>query len=894
MWEKFRLSAVGSVTLRNIAPALVAGIVSALFLVVTNSHSAFADSGSWNGDSIIYAGNTYVLASPAPTLPAVPRDWNVYTFRPNGAQTISVIAVSANADKTKDITDAKYYIYQYDDASQVYSDPSPPDGQTITISASTDTNGNGNGDATNKNQTSCAVTGVGWIICSVSRWIADGMDHVFDLISNYLTVRPLTTDTSSGLYQAWAIARGLANGAFIIAFLIIIYSQITNYGISNYEIKKMIPRLIIAAILVNISYYICTLAVDVSNILGDSIEKALMQIREALPAPMPGGSVVNWKNLTDFLLSGGTLTGAVFAGYAAFTGGTAAAGSITSLVILLFPILVAGILSVLVALIVLAARQALITVLVILSPLAFVAYLLPNTEKLFERWRKMLTTMLMVFPMFSLLFGGSQLASYLIIQNTNQISVLLLAMFVQVAPLALTPFLVRFSGSLLGQLAGMLNKPKGALVGRAKNWATDRAEAQAAKGQVAAAKGRGSQFQRRALLRNLEKKDRESWKKLGETYTDAVWHNDPRYRRHHAATSRAEIIQKAGETSATREFEEHKAHDRNLQNLTGRARQNEDATKMMQAREEARWEEARTGRINPQTHPREAFSRYAAESNEIFREQRIADSNTAIAKALQSRDYATELGNDANVELQLRAGGNVDKLGKIKVKSSALTEVIKAGAENVEHIKTASYVKAGDITNMRLEFDRAVAANDVDSLRAYADMLGNSKDPGIKELRKALNDHHDTIKASDMHETFMHFINGNRTINESAKDIGDYSRDVEKGYRKLSELSASPGTWRNMDAMQFSGQKSSSQKEALKARDDQGNWAISRSTAVQIMNSTPAWANIKADMKPLIWARAAGKLGIKPNGELFSYPTKDLITDPPEQQIPDDKVPPAP
>ncbi len=887
MWDKIRFSAVGSFSLRRIALLTVAVLMPALLLATVISPTTFAADASWSGDSITYGNDTYKKQDL--TLPGT--DENSQTYVSSSQATTcpkpaKVIVIPGDADTTKEIANAQEIDYTVD-CNNNYTDPSQP--KILSISAKQG-DGSGGGDAENKSKTTCAVTGVGWIICSVSRWIADGMDHVFDMLAGFLTVKPLSTDTSSGLYQAWAIVRGLANACFIVAFLVIIYSQITSYGISNYEIKKMIPKLIIAAILVNISYYICALAVDVSNILGDSIAKALMEIRNSLPAPMPGGSVLNWKSMTQFLLSAGTIGGAGLAGYAAFTG-AAVGGSMTALVFMLFPILVTGLLSVLIALIVLAARQALITVLIIISPLAFVAFLLPNTEKQFERWRGLFTTMLMVFPLFSLLYGGSQLASFIIIQNTDQISVILLAMFIQVAPLALTPFLVRFSGSMLGKFAGMMNKPKSALVGRTRDFANDRAKVQAAKAMKAAAQGNGTYFQRRAFRRNLDQKDRDSWGKQGEAYTEAAWHNDSRYRRHHHGMGTAELIQKAGESTATRQFERHKAHDQRMQQLIGRQRENEDAAKMLQAREEARWEEARTGRLNPQDNPNEAFAQYAAAANEIYREQKIADSNATIAKALQSRDYATELGKDTNVELQVRAGGRVDKLGKTKVKSSALSEVIRAGQENVEAIKTASPIKAGDIKGMRDEFDKAVAENDVDSLRAYADMLGNAKDPGIRTLREVLNNHHETIKNSDMHETFMHFLSNNSTINTSAKDIGDYSRDVDNGYRKLQQISESVKTWRNMDASQFSSQKSSSQIEALKARDDDGNWAISRQTALELYKSPMAWANIKTEIKPLIKARAQGVLGLKPNGQLFPYPDRDEITDPREQHISDDLLP---
>ncbi|RZM21168.1 MAG: hypothetical protein EOO88_34090, partial [Pedobacter sp.] len=132
------------------------------------------------------------------------------------------------------------------------------------------TNPNANGDE----QNSCRVEGVGWLICPVTKFMANIADKAYDLVlKELLAVQPLnvTAPTSDPLYQAWSVMRNLANIAFVVAFLIIIYSQITNVGITNYGIKKLLPRLIIAAILVNLSYWICALAVDASNILGSTL-----------------------------------------------------------------------------------------------------------------------------------------------------------------------------------------------------------------------------------------------------------------------------------------------------------------------------------------------------------------------------------------------------------------------------------------------------------------------------------------------------------------------------------------------------------------------------------------------------------------------------------------------
>ncbi|MBI3889596.1 hypothetical protein HY312_03415, partial [Candidatus Saccharibacteria bacterium] len=58
--------------------------------------------------------------------------------------------------------------------------------------------------------------------------------------------------------------------------------------------------------------------------------------------------------------------------------------------------------------------------LVVISPLAFVMYLLPNTEKYFSKWLSMFWKLLLVFPIIGLLLGGGQLASTVILAAGSQ------------------------------------------------------------------------------------------------------------------------------------------------------------------------------------------------------------------------------------------------------------------------------------------------------------------------------------------------------------------------------------------------------------------------------------------------------------------------------------------
>lgn len=329
------------------------------------------------------------------------------------------------------------------------------------------------GDSIDNAREACAIEGFGWAICGPSMWIAKGMDTVYGWLEGFLEIQPLeTTNTSSIVYQAWDIMRGFANAAFIIAFIFIIYSQITSVGISNYGIKKLAPRLVVAAILVNLSFYICSIGIDLANIAGHGVknifDNILLQLLEGSTAGATDTNANRTGDIIQAVLSGTTVT---IAG-ASVVGASLFAAS-PFILILLLGLFVSG----LVALLVLSARQAILIILVIISPLAFVAYLLPGTEKWFEKWRNTLLILLIFFPAFAAVFGGANLAG-IIISETAGSSVIrfVLGWAVQLAPLAITPMIMKLGGGVLNRFAGIVNDPTKGFMDKAKQRARDKSQ----------------------------------------------------------------------------------------------------------------------------------------------------------------------------------------------------------------------------------------------------------------------------------------------------------------------------------------------------------------------------------------------------------------------------------
>ena len=437
---------------------LIAGMLVGIFLnTLAHSTYVYAVDAEWSGHNLTYNKEKYTKISDDKKIKQfnLPDNSLVYINEDKNKKETKVIYFPSS--EISSLSSATYAVYSF----------TPPNTyeQTSTSTISIES------PSENSTSTSCDVQGIGWIICPVSNWLADGIDYMYSALQEFLKTKPLeTTNQNSGIYLAWVIMRNISNVAFIVAFLVIIYSQLTSIGISNYGVKKMIPRLVIAAVLVNLSFTFCAILLDLSNVAGYAFQDAFMGIKNTISTVGENTGVGwTWSEVIVMILSNGALAGGVVA--------TVAMGS--ELLPLALSALVGIGLVLLLVLLIMAARQALIVILIIISPLAFVCYLLPGTEKWFKKWRDLFFTMLVFFPAFAVIFGGAQLAGIIIIQNATGANggiMQILGMVVQVIPLALAPIIMKLSGGVLGKFAGFVNDKNKGLYDRTKNLSKDRRE----------------------------------------------------------------------------------------------------------------------------------------------------------------------------------------------------------------------------------------------------------------------------------------------------------------------------------------------------------------------------------------------------------------------------------
>ena len=287
-----------------------------------------------------------------------------------------------------------------------------------------------------------AADSLGWIVCPIIKGASAAVNTIYDdIIEPFLAINVSSFDTGNGAYQAWQFFQSIANIVFVILFLVVIISQITGVGIDNLGIKRILPKLIVAAILVNLSYIICTLLIDVSNIAGYGFKRFFDSISIS---GVQGGA------------TGGTVIGNLLA-VLGLAGGAAVIAWTPALV----PAILLGILSLLISIltmfVILGVYQAGVIIAVVVSPVAFVLYMLPNTKPIFDRWRKLFQALLLLYPLCGLMMGGAAFAGKVIQSVADGFWFTLLGALLSVIPFFFIPKILQSSMSAMGNIGAKIS-----------------------------------------------------------------------------------------------------------------------------------------------------------------------------------------------------------------------------------------------------------------------------------------------------------------------------------------------------------------------------------------------------------------------------------------------------
>jgi hypothetical protein len=306
-----------------------------------------------------------------------------------------------------------------------------------------------------------------WVLCPIINMAESLIGKIDEMLSRFLFVDLGRFNTNSGLFVAWNNIRQISTVILVIIALIMIFSEAMGEGfLSNYSVKKILPRLVLAVIGIQFSWVLTREFINISNILGNGIQGLMLApfagIKEGLGAILPVGD----------------LSGAAQAGYfvAIFAAIPVAFGALATVAIGVFIALV-------IAFVTLILRYMVIVIGVMFAPIGIAMSVLPGTQKVSKLWWESLEKAVIMYPIIMAMLAAGKIIAFGLLQPVDGQSpdgwFTLGAIIAYFAPYALLPAALKLGGTALGKLTGAFNDKSKGVFDRARSWDKGRKERRA-------------------------------------------------------------------------------------------------------------------------------------------------------------------------------------------------------------------------------------------------------------------------------------------------------------------------------------------------------------------------------------------------------------------------------
>lgn len=272
----------------------------------------------------------------------------------------------------------------------------------------------------------------------VTGMLATDVDNIFGSSTAAGTLNQ--SGEAKAYYQAWNSFRILAIAVIIILAVLMVVSEATGLGFFDaYAIRKLLPRLLIAAIIIALSWWLLKFMVQFFNNIS-------VWLGGALAYPFTAGD----NPILDKESSPWSIVG----NYAVIIGAILALGpwGILSYVGTVF-------LAMLAALVTLTIRKILMVLAIVMAPLFIAFYIAPNTQKLGKFWWSGFLGLNMMMLIFILIMVAGRITSKL---SADADPFGIIAFVCLIAPLVLLPVaFVKVAGSAAAIIGFANNKATG-------------------------------------------------------------------------------------------------------------------------------------------------------------------------------------------------------------------------------------------------------------------------------------------------------------------------------------------------------------------------------------------------------------------------------------------------
>lgn len=312
---------------------------------------------------------------------------------------------------------------------------------------------------------SSSNTSLEWFICPLFNIATDLANSLLTQFQSQLCFKVQTSDkndpsqtvpyancgnktfNTDSVKPVWNATKNIVSAMLVIIMLIAVFSQAISIGpIDAYTIRKLLPRLVAAVILIQISFYLFSWIVNVVDDIGEGLQSLVTLV-------LPSGINNFNTQLTQAGVTQGTAATVNWVGLIATVGLTAAA--LPTVLLAAFTI----VLALLIGLAVLIFRKVLIIMLILLAPLALLLWILPGTEKFFKMWWDNFLKLLFMFPLIVLLIEAGRIFAWVAGQAAGK---QLMAMFLVIVgffgPLFILPRTFKWGGALMSSAGDLATR----------------------------------------------------------------------------------------------------------------------------------------------------------------------------------------------------------------------------------------------------------------------------------------------------------------------------------------------------------------------------------------------------------------------------------------------------
>lgn len=321
---------------------------------------------------------------------------------------------------------------------------------------------------------SCTSKGSGysWFACAMSKLASGASVVLYGWVKDDLATDPKIFDNTA-MKEGWKTMRNLANLVVAIALIATIMSQVTGVGISNYGIKKALPRIVVVVLLINLSYLICRIAIDLMNISAEAIQNVFEPLTSVARAK------IHYDPGSMFASMMGSDNASAITVALAYFGTKSFLASGESVLLLLLGLAVAFIIANILFLITIFVRGALVVLLTITAPVAVLLAIFPGTKKTFNTWFNMFKGVLLCYPMAAMLVYGGGFAGTITMAALGvgpitllgvdlpvNVFTLIVSVAASIAPMVMLPsMIVKSTGAIGATLQGFANRLTGMISG---------------------------------------------------------------------------------------------------------------------------------------------------------------------------------------------------------------------------------------------------------------------------------------------------------------------------------------------------------------------------------------------------------------------------------------------